>query len=405
MAIDPTQTMDLTQAMQTIKWLDEERRRDKATIAALEEQAQAHERQLAQQTAQIHELQTTLAGIQSVLSQVTEFRRLVSNYRDELVLQMDQREETRRKELAESDRLRRMEYEALTSDLSKLEKELRILPQYDEELKARRAESQRLNEILQRIEISVADLSKRSDDRVQAVTYLEEQRRADNRRISDLEQDTTELHKKIEVLNKKVPLLEDTLQKQRARIDDAIQETKKYEKPIEELRISDFQREQRMKQYLDQGELVAREMERLRAQTQGFLEQQQLSKRALEKLEPFKARLEKRQNEVSEMQRVAGDRMRRQWEEWQDEQDKQQKKRDVITEERWRQQGRTNDEHQNHLDALQSATEMHHAQLDTLWELRRSDATHLLKVAQDTHETLVGPIKEQLAVLHSEEEE
>jgi len=403
--MDTTQTMDLTQAMQTIRWLDEERRKDKATIAALEEQAQTHEQQLAQQAARIQELQTSLAGVRGVLSQVTEFQQLISNYRDELVLQMDQREETRRKEQAESDRLRRMEFETLTTNLNRLEKELRVLPQYDEELNARRAETQRLNVAIQRLDTAVSDVSQRSDERVKSVTYLEEQRRADNRRISDLEQDSTDLHRRIETLNKKLPLLEDTLRKQTTRIDEAVQETKKYEKPIEELRISDFQREQKMKQYLDQGEQVAREMERIRAQTQGFLEQQQLVKRALEKLERFQARLEKRQNEVAEMQRVSEDRLRRQWEEWQDEQDKQQKKRDVITEERWRQQGQTNDEHLKRLNALHSAAELHRAQLDTLWETRRSDATNLLQSAQDIYEALVGPIDEQLTALRNEQGE
>jgi len=403
--MDTTQTMDLTQAMQTIRWLDEERRKDKATIAALEEQAQTHEQQLAQQAARIQELQTSLAGVRGVLSQVTEFQQLISNYRDELVLQMDQREETRRKEQAESDRLRRMEFETLTTNLNRLEKELRVLPQYDEELNARRAETQRLNVAIQRLDTAVSDVSQRSDERVKSVTYLEEQRRADNRRISDLEQDSTDLHRRLEILNKKLPLLEDTLRKQTTRIDEAVQETKKYEKPIEELRISDFQREQKMKQYLDQGEQVAREMERIRAQTQGFLEQQQLVKRALEKLERFQARLEKRQNEVAEMQRVSEDRLRRQWEEWQDEQDKQQKKRDVITEERWRQQGQTNDEHLKRLNALHSAAELHRAQLDTLWETRRSDATNLLQSAQDIYEALVGPIDEQLTALRNEQGE
>jgi chromosome segregation ATPase len=405
MATNTTQTLELTQALQTIKWLDEERRRDKASIATLQEQVQGLDRQLAQQGAQLQEMQTALAGAQSVLTQVTEFQRLVSSYRDDIVLQMDQREETRRKEQIESDRLRRMEYEALTSNLNRLEKELSILSRWEEDMSAFRAETRRLSEAFQRMDVSLADLSQRSDDRVQAVTYLEEQRRADNRRISDLEQDTTELHKRIEVVNKKIPLLEDTLRKQTTRIDEAVQEMKKLEKPIEELRISDFQREQKMKQYVDQAEHVSREMERIREQTQGFIQQQQLVKRALDKLERFQARLEKRQNEVAEMQRVAEDRIKRQWEEWQDKQDKQQKKRDVITEERWREQGRTNDTHLKRLDALRSEADMHRGQLDTLWELRRSDTVSLLKSTQEKYEAETRLIDEQMSTLHHKQQE
>ena len=404
MATNTTQTLELSQALQTIKWLDEERRRDKATIATLQEQVQGQDSQLAQQGAQIQEMQTALAGVQSVLTQATEFRRIVSSYRDELVLQMDQREETRRKGQIESDRLRRMEYEALTSNLNRLEKELSVLSRWEQDMSAFRAETQRLNEAFQRMDVSLGDMSQRSDDRVQAVTYLEEQRRADNRRISDLEQDATELHKRIEVVDKKIPLLEDTLRKQTTRIDEAIQETKKFEKPIEELRISDFQREQKMKQYVDQAEHVAREMERIREQTQGFIQQQQLVRQAQDKLERFQARIEKRQNEVAEMQRVAEDRLKRQWEEWQDKQDKQQKKRDVITEERWREQGRTNDVHLKHLESLQAKADMHRDQLDTLWELRRSHTTSLLKSAQEEYEAATRLIDEQLSTLHSKQQ-
>ncbi len=402
MAMNATQTMDLTQAMQTLKWLDEERRKDKATVATMQERVQSQELQLAQQAAQIQELQTALAGIQGVLSKVTEFEQMISNYKTELILQMDQREETRRKERAESERLRQIEYEALSVNLNQMEKDLRILPRYDEELNAHRAESQRLSEALQRLEVTVADLNKRSDDRVQAVTYLEEQRRADNRRIVDLEYDTTELHKRLGTLTTKFPLLEDTLQKQKTRIEEAIQETKKLEKPIEELRISDFQREQKMKQYLDQGERVAQEMERIREQTQGFIGHQQLVKRALDKLEGFQARLEKRQNEVAEMQRVAENRVKRQWEEWQERQEKQQKKRDVVVEQRQRLQEQTNEEHLKHLDTLQATVELHCAQLGTLWETRRADATRALKSVQDDYEALTAQADAQLSILRGE---
>ena len=253
MATEVTQATELAQVTQTLKWLDEERRKDRATITALQERIQGQEQQLAQQAAQAQELQIALASVQGVMSKVTGFEQMVSNFKGELIAQMEQRDETRRKEQAEAERLRRIEYQALTEGLNRLEKTTRVLPRYDEELNARRVEDQRLFEAIQRLEAAEADLSKRSDDRVQGVVYLEEQRRADNRRIADLEHDTTELHKRIEALAVKFPLLEEALQKQRPRIEEAIQETKKYAKPIEELRVSDFQREQKMKQYLDQG--------------------------------------------------------------------------------------------------------------------------------------------------------
>jgi DNA repair exonuclease SbcCD ATPase subunit len=382
MAKTVTQPMEMTQVTQMLQWLEEERRKDKALIAALQEQVRGQAEPLAQQAAQIQELQAKMTNVQNLISKVTDFEETVSNYKSEVVFELDRRDETRKKEKTESDRLRKIEHEAIIDRLGELDKQIQILPRYDERLNAQRTEDQRLSESLQRLEVAIKDLNKRSDDRVQSVTYLEEQRRADNRRIGTLEHDTTELRKKVETLGAKLPLLEDTIQKQKTRIDEAIAETKKYEKPIEELRISDFQREQKMKQYLDQGEQVAKELARLVQQTQGFIEQEQAVKRTLDKAETFQARIEKRQNEVAEMQRLAEDRVKRQWEEWQNVQEKDRKKRQIVLDEQWRAQENTNQALTGRIKPLEAQAKVHQEQLEILFDSRRMDAHRDLEASQ-----------------------
>jgi DNA repair exonuclease SbcCD ATPase subunit len=382
MAKTVTQPMEMTQVTQMLQWLEEERRKDKALIAALQEQVRGQAEPLAQQAAQIQELQAKMTNVQNLISKVTDFEETVSNYKSEVVFELDRRDETRKKEKTESDRLRKIEHEAIIDRLGELDKQIQILPRYEERLNAQRTEDQRLSESLQRLEVAIKDLNKRSDDRVQSVTYLEEQRRADNRRIGTLEHDTTELRKKVETLGAKLPLLEDTIQKQKTRIDEAIAETKKYEKPIEELRISDFQREQKMKQYLDQGEQVAKELARLVQQTQGFIEQEQAVKRTLDKAETFQARIEKRQNEVAEMQRLAEDRVKRQWEEWQNVQEKDRKKRQIVLDEQWRAQENTNQALTGRIKPLEAQAKVHQEQLEILFDSRRMDAHRDLEASQ-----------------------
>lgn len=393
MAIDVTQAMDLTQAMQTLKWLDEERRKDKAEIATLQERVQEQERRLALLSPQIQQLQGALAAIQGLTLQVAEFEQTVSNYKNEMIFLLDQREETRQKQEAEAEQLRRIQHEALTSHMSRLEEELRALARYDEELNASRAEDQRLSEVQQRLEITVTDLSKRLEDPSRAVIYLEERRRADNRRVTELEHELPELRKRIEAIVTKFLSLEETIQKQKTRIEKAVQEAKEYEERIAELRISDFQREQKMKQYLDQAEQVAQELERVRVQTQSFTEQQQAVNRALKKLEGFKARLEKRQNETAERQRIAEERVKQQREEWAAARLKERKKQKTVIQERWRQQEQTNTQYLQRLDALRSAAELLRAELDSVWKTRGADATHLLKATQDVCEALTAVVR------------
>lgn len=388
---------------QMLQWLEEERRKDKAAIAALQEQVRGQEQQLAQVSAQVQDVQITTASIQSLISQVTDFEQTVSNYKNEMVFLLDQREEARKKEQAEADRLRKIELEAVADHLSKLDRGMQVLSRHDEDLKARQTEEQRLNTAIQRLEVAVADLNKRSDDRVQAVTYLEEQRRADNRRIAELEQETTELRKRAETQAAKLPLLEETIQKHRANIDKAVQQLEDFEKAIEEVRVAEFRREQAVKKYVDQAEQVKQEMEEWRTQTQRFVEQYQLNKRALEKLEGFQARLEKRQNEVAEMQRLAEDRMKRQWEEWQAARDKELKKRQLMVDEQWRSQEQTNQEHSNWLGRLDGRANAQQAYVEALLEARRMDAHHTLEGTREALERAEQMLAEGRSAMRGEQ--
>jgi chromosome segregation ATPase len=208
---------------------------------------------------------------------------------------------------------------------------------------------------------------------------------------------------RIDGLRARLPFIEDRIQKLEPRITEALEAPKKFEKPIEELRASDFQREQKMKQYLDQGEQVNKELERVRGQTIGFIEQQQEVKRYLNRLDSFRARHEKRQNEVTEMQRVAEDRLRRQWEEWREEQTKFLKKGEVTAAERWQRQDKTNDDFDKRLRVIPPLLQRYGKQIESLWETRRDDATALLGAAQNIYDSLLAPIDDQLAILQGEQ--
>lgn len=400
-----TDTMDLSQALQTLKWLDEERRKDRAMISKLEERLQEQERRIARKTAQIEELQSALTRLEGRLSKIDDFEQMVSTYKKEMTFQLERRDETWHKERAEAKRLRRLEHEAMKEHLNRLEKELRVLPRYDEQLDARQAEEERMSGKIQSLESTVADQDKRIEDATNAVAYLEERRRSDHRRLIEAEQSFPKIHKKIDTLAQKFPLLEQSMQKLPPRIDEAIQMARKWEKPIEELRVSDFQREQKMQAYVDQAEAVADELERVRQQTHGFIERREQVKRALSALEKFRTRIERRQDEMSERQRIAEERVEREWEEWQSERSKERKRRELVIEQRWQAQEEVDNEQVGRLGALEDLAKLQHAQLGSLWEVQRADANALLSAAQDVYEQLVAPIDDQLAILRGEGQE
>jgi len=381
-------TMDLTQVSQMLKWLDEERRKDKAIISALQERLEIQAQQLARQEEQLAALQATVAGMEALMSRVTEFTQTVEQFKAEVGRMLDQRDEQRRKEQREAERGRQLEIGAIKDEIARLSEDVRRALRLEESLAAMQVEEQRLNESLQRLEGAVADLGKRSEDRVQAVTYLEEQRLADNRRIASLEAETTELRRRAESADAKLLLLEETIQKERARVDQGLATLKGFEKVVEELRVADFRRQQQFKKWSGQAEEVRQEIERLREERQQFIAQHQQVKRAMEALEAFQSRLETRQGEVAEMQRLAEDRLKRQWEEWQAAREKDRRRWELEVEERWKRQERTNKEHAARLKQLQDQTSLNRQHIQVIQEAALTYAHAALESSQSRAEEL-----------------
>jgi len=144
-------------------------------------------------------------------------------------------------------------------------------------------------------------------------------------------------------------------------------------------------------------------LDRVRAQTQGFVEQQQEVKRVISAMEKFKPRIERRQDEMAEKQRLTDEQVQRRWEEWISAQANEQKKRQVIIEERWRQQDQTNQGDKARLAELLATDKVYHAQLTALWESLQANAASLLKAVHDVYEVHAEPIEDQLTILRDEQ--
>ncbi len=360
--------MELSQLEQMVRWLDDERKKDKATIAGLEERGEQQRLMIDAQAKEIEQLRLALSVLQTDIRRTDDYPAMVEKTHRDLSGSIETMQAQLRREKIETEKLRRAEIETLTQEIAEVDKRVRPLYRYEESLQARAAGEQRLQTQIQQTANALADLTKRTDDRLQSIIYLEEQRRADTRRVAALEGDIPPLRKAIDEAGAKVLRLEDSIRKLPGRVEEAIQIAKSYDPRIEELRVADFQREQRMKQYADQAAQVTEEVTRLVEQTQKYALLYNQNKQALDSLDTFRTRIEKRQNEIAEMQRLNEERMRRQWEEWQTSFARDWQKRLVTEEDRWRRQDIDNQKTIERLAEIDEQGALHYQELTALWE-------------------------------------
>jgi chromosome segregation ATPase len=376
--------MELSQLEQMVRFLDEERKKDKALINKLQERTEQQSLTIEAQAKEIDALEQEVTTLQGEIRRTDEFPGMVEKARRDLNSEIQTLKEKVRRQKIEADKLRRAEIETLTQELNEIEKRLRVLPRYEEALEARETAEQRLQSRIQSIANDLSDLTKRTEDRLQSLIYLEEQRRADARRISTVEGELPGIAKKTDELQAKLVRLEDSIRKIPGRVDEAIQTVKEYDARIEALRVADFQREQRMRKFLEQAGEVDEEVQRLVEQTQRYTLIYNQTKQALDSLETFRTRLEKRQNEIGEMQRLTEERLKRQWEEWQANFARDWQKRQVAEEDHWRRQDLNNQKTAERLADLEARNKLHYEELVMLWEELRNATERWRKTIEDT---------------------
>jgi chromosome segregation ATPase len=363
------QTMELGEISQRLLYLDEERRKNKESIATLQERVEAQHGTVESQKRQIQELEGLLASTRAELVRFTHIERAAEQLREELTLLIETNEEKREKLYKELIRLRQVEQDTLIRQIAEVRGELRPIPRHEEEIQSVRSELGRYSAPIITLQHQLADLSKRSDDRVQSVVFLEEQRRQDTRRTAQLEAEIPRLKKEIDDLVDRLPLLEQAIQVKNKDIDKAADVLKQQVEVIENQRVSEFRWERQVAEWAKLVEQLKQETANMTAQTVRMHEQQEVVRRALAELEPFRERIERRQDEMAEIQRLAEDRQKRILEEWQTGREKEWERFKLNHDERWRENSRFNEKRHARLEAVAEFTRELTGQIEALWDI------------------------------------
>ena len=370
--------MDLQQAARMIEWLDEERRRDKGTIALLEER-------LAQQADLMAQLMRRLDGLEGEQSAMrtafmpagheneiaeqlrTEFQQLIEAVESKRLLA--EREAERRAEISRETVARMVR--DLEERTDKLERAL-------EELPAARVERDRVASALAAVQQRVEDLAKKLEEPERRITFLEEQRRQDSRRISDIQAEIPEIQKLVDSLRPKQEALEAMVLRN--------------ERRILEVQSAERDRREEMQQFIDQQTLLIQQrdqqvaelsksfgaydedMRRYMERFETWAETHRQMKKIVDDFERISERLGRRINEVAEMQRLSEERFRQEWNDWIADDQKRWKQFTLTNDEAWRNHDKQLDQYRQTLETAQAAIEPIKNSIDRLWQLERARA-------------------------------
>lgn len=372
--------MDINQAAKMIEWLDEERRRDRSQISQLQGQIVSQQETidaLLKRLNSIESEQTVLqthveSGARTVnadlMEQVrTEMRTLIENQESKRL--NAERELERRNDIAREGVLRPVR--DLTDRLTNIEQLLADLPGFQ-------IERERTGEAVASVQQRIEDINKKLDEPERRLAFIEEQRRQDNRRLTELANDLPEIQKQIDAVKPKLVLIEEiTLRNERkingvqqAEIDRREQMQQFIDQQTLLLQQRDQQVQSLTERFGDQDSAMQRNMERF----EQWAETHRAMKRVMEDFDRISDRLERRINEVAEMQRLSEERFRQEWNDWRAEDQKRFKQFTLANDEVWRNHDKEFTRHVNHLTEIEALIPPLQDSLNRLWNLERARA-------------------------------
>ncbi|MGQ9517779.1 MAG: hypothetical protein ACUVT1_10970 [Anaerolineae bacterium] len=372
--------MDAAQLAQQVSWLDEQRRRDRGELVALQQRVEAQNAQILELSKKLQEAEGRLAGMAAQLTRFALVDQAMAQLKEEVVLILRREEEQRQLAEREASHVRRTEREAMMKALNDLRLEVQTLIKLRDEMDLRKAEDKRLNDVLLELRQNLIDMARQGEEWPKKLSYLEEQRRLDTKRLAQLEQESAELVKAMEQLRGQMELVNGVLGRLESRVntlwtarDDLRAE---YGRLQESLLLGEEERKRQSAKYAETFEAFSRQMEDFARQFAQFREIFEENKRALNQFQLLEERLKRDQAQVAELQRLAEERMQKSYEEFVAEDERRWRKHEMAWEQKWNEQERANAQIRDRLVPLEEQVKKLGAQVIELWDIQQAFARH-----------------------------
>ena len=308
--------MEFEQIVKRLEWLDEEHRKDKAALKALEERIASYDNSISTLKEQIKDLTKTVSEIGPVNERIDQFDEVILKQRVDAKKALD--DLAKKQQLREKNLVKRHQ-----EDLEELKKSLPKLDQSKDITELKKLIKQRADEYI-KLNVAVTELKpkideavRKSEDVATSNKLLEESRRQDVKRVADMQGEITAVRKRVDGFRQKTELQSDSLQTIENRFAELItSETERKRAQanfIEQQSLAQIDRDKAYKEWLEKVDTFKQQTSTLDSQTQELDETLRAAKRAQETYIELNQKLERRINEITEMQRLGEERLRQEW--------------------------------------------------------------------------------------------
>ena len=389
--------MDVDLLLKRIQWIEEDRRKEKDTLALLENRVASMEGGINALVQQLKEVGGEITRLTTVITRMDQYDNNLLQQRVEAKRMVDELEKDFRKREEEAVKVRQVEIKALDISLSEVRKQIEVLPKLEKSLQVRMDEEVLLRRAIEETRSKIDDVRREEEEYTRTFRLLEDGRRQDSKRILDLQGELTALRKRADDQKGQIELLNIGLRKIETRLNELVvveaERRDAVSNFLDKQTLAQVERDRVWKEWQNRFVTIEKQAADIEATLLNLDSTQREVKRAQGILEELSQRVDRRINEITEIQRLSDDRFRQEWVTFKADDQKrwtnytltQEEQRDEVL----RQFGRLSERATQQEDSLQELQDL----LNQVNELSEKRLQTLLALVHDwvsTYERTVG---------------
>jgi SMC interacting uncharacterized protein involved in chromosome segregation len=255
--------------------------------------------------------------MEALLARMDGFDEALLQFRLESKQHFEDIEKQIKKREDETEKIRRTEVRSLETSIAEIRKELEQVAELKRNMKNRIEEETRLGRSIDEVRNRLETMRRGEEEYTRTIRLMDDGRRQDSKRLTDLQGEVSAIRKRVDDQRGRLDLATASLKKAETRINEmAVVETERREALanfLDNQALKDVERERIWKEWQARFQLIETQAADIENTLQSLDSTNRAVKRSQQTVEELVEKVERRINEITEIQRLSEERFRQEW--------------------------------------------------------------------------------------------
>lgn len=309
--------MEQEEILRKLNKLEADQQKERSKIAVMQKQLSGLENTLAEHHTSNVELSSQFTQLKTHIKRFDQLDNTLTKLRTDLSKAIENIEKQRADQDREVEKLRLGDLETLNKAVADFRKAIKSIKEIEKTVTERSDKESHQDKVFNQLEKKINSFIQIREEDQQNLKVIQETHRQDSKRITALQSETTTIRKRTDEHNDQIDLENDNIRKLDVRLTEFQQgendRRQELNTAIEKLNLQQLERDRLWKEWQSRFEAIDTSARTFEDQTKLLDETFRSLKKAQTAFEEINQRLDRRLNEVTEMQRLTDEKIRQDW--------------------------------------------------------------------------------------------